>query len=186
MEYESGQSLQDGGKGAGGFEVKEIYKHFGVYCNFYSDKIQPYGDTIVIREVPDPRLSTELYDSSISDLNLMPYGATIGFNYIFPFRLSVYAGMGMAKYRIKRMQYDNMYFPSNTGWNDNLIRSEYSETVFETERKIMVEVGVDYDLIPSPLWACSVRMGYNTATRFSGQLMIGFNFGALRSNRSSE
>lgn len=159
-------------KSVGGLAVKSIYKRWGLYGSCYFPTVKQLGDSILVHE--PSYLGPQ--DSIVYDLNYMPYGFTAGVTYSFDFRLTAYAGVGLAIYRGKHIVYDNIYMPTSTGYYTTLYSSEYSERTFEQRRKICFEIGADYDVLPNPKWAMGPRIGYNTEFKLSGQVFFGYLF----------
>jgi hypothetical protein len=175
--YSPEKSFSEYSKTTFGLGVKDVYKHFGFYCNYYSKSNKIYSDTIVVATLDDYRM--ELWDTATYHFRIMPQGITFGVNYLFPFRLSVYAGAGVSQPRTEQHRYANVYMPSSTGFYDNLYSSEFSKSVLIEQRKFMFEFGADYDIVPLPRWACGVRVGYNSVMKMVTQLTVGYSFSGL-------
>jgi hypothetical protein len=168
--YAKDLQFRDYTKPCGGLAVKDVYKGFGVYGSVYAMRTKPYGDTTVIHELYEYR--TQPFDSAKYDLTLMPDGWTAGLTYTFKFRLSLFAGAGVALERIKHMRYDNFYQPTATGFYTDLYSSKYTENI-AGQKRVMFELGVDYDFVAAEQWACGVRVGWNSVMKGSGQLIVG-------------
>lgn len=173
--YKPEKSISEYNKITFGVGVNDVYKHFGFYCNYYSKSDKIYSDTIVVATLDEYRQT--LWDTASYDFKIMPQGIVFGLNYLFPFRISVYAGAGMAQPRTEHHMYANVYMPSNTGLYDNIYSSEFSKSIRNESKLFMYEFGVDYDFIPSEKWACGLRVGYNSVMKGMVQVSVGYDFG---------
>lgn len=161
-------------KAAFGISAKNIYQNWGLYVNYYSNKKKIYGDTFLIHKPSS--FNTNVFDSTVYELKYMPYGYIAGVSYSFENRISVFAGAGVAFFRRKHAVYNYTFMPTSTGNYTEIYDANYSESIYEYDRKFCFEMGLDYDFLKSWKWSLGVRGGFNTSTMFFGQCYAGYNF----------
>lgn len=157
-----------------GMSAKNVYQNWGLYINYYSNKKKIYEDTVKIHKPSS--FNTNVFDSTVYELKYMPYGYTAGISYSFKNRLSVFAGAGVALFRRKHAVYNYTFMPTSTGNYTEVYDSNYSERIYEYDRKFCFEMGLDYDFLKSCKWSLGIRSGFNTSTMFFGQCYAGYNF----------
>jgi hypothetical protein len=82
----------------------------------------------------------------------------------------------MAIFRRKHIVYNNTYMPTSSAYYTTVFDSDYSDRIYEYQRKICFEIGAYYDFLENWKWSFGIRAGFNTLTLFFGLAYLGYNF----------
>ncbi len=170
-----------------GIDMKNVYRHWGIYVNGYTSLKKMGGQPTVIYKAQTFSYYGQTYisqnscncDSLIEENNVMPYGFTSGLTYTLPIyqgRVTLFAGAGISWYR---KQYTRVLYiggaPDQTGLSP-IIRAENSHYFISMGSKVSFEFLADYTFFQQRRMAAGIRAGFNSRHNVVGLVYLGYRF----------